>query len=124
MIRRPPRSTRTDTLFPYTTLFRSGFHLRPVAAAQFFHAAVPAHHVVAPALAGFAAGHAVGRDLAVAGEDGGRHRLQETYLADDPVAAAPAAGAAAARADLETVEPDGITPFQAFRVGQAGGGHV
>src|SRR3546814_9732032 len=28
MIRRPPRSTRTDTLFPYTTLFRSQF--RPV----------------------------------------------------------------------------------------------
>src|SRR3546814_2276418 len=29
MIRRPPRSTRTDTLFPYTTLFRSrrGVHL-------------------------------------------------------------------------------------------------
>src|SRR3546814_16749231 len=27
MIRRPPRSTRTDTLFPYTTLFRSsGLH--------------------------------------------------------------------------------------------------
>src|SRR3546814_13786605 len=25
MIRRPPRSTRTDTLFPYTTLFRSMF---------------------------------------------------------------------------------------------------
>src|SRR3546814_20846889 len=24
MMRRPPRSTRTDTLFPYTTLFRSG----------------------------------------------------------------------------------------------------
>src|SRR3546814_20379738 len=36
MIRRPPRSTRTDTLFPYTTLFRScrllaaGQALRPV----------------------------------------------------------------------------------------------
>src|SRR3546814_9236352 len=41
MIRRPPRSTRTDTLFPYTTLFRSlailaafsalvGVHLDPV----------------------------------------------------------------------------------------------
>src|SRR3546814_12870693 len=31
MIRRPPRSTRTDTLFPYTTLFRSEvaqFHQR------------------------------------------------------------------------------------------------
>src|SRR3546814_1060717 len=26
MIRRPPRSTRTDTLFPYTTLFRSPRH--------------------------------------------------------------------------------------------------
>src|SRR3546814_18945942 len=26
MIRRPPRSTRTDTLFPYTTLFRSMVH--------------------------------------------------------------------------------------------------
>src|SRR3546814_10525690 len=26
MIRPPPRSTRTDTLFPYTTLFRSGYH--------------------------------------------------------------------------------------------------
>src|SRR3546814_17248251 len=38
MIRRPPRSTRTDTLFPYTTLFRSAssktlrlFQARPVA---------------------------------------------------------------------------------------------
>src|SRR3546814_1055532 len=30
MIRRPPRSTRTDTLFPYTTLFRS-----PVCKVQF-----------------------------------------------------------------------------------------
>src|SRR3546814_11037681 len=29
MIRRPPRSTRTDTLFPYTTLFRSHAHIRP-----------------------------------------------------------------------------------------------
>src|SRR3546814_10100545 len=29
MIRRPPRSTLTDTLFPYTTLFRSAFALRP-----------------------------------------------------------------------------------------------
>src|SRR3546814_6516543 len=27
MLRRPPRSTRTDTLFPYTTLFRSGADL-------------------------------------------------------------------------------------------------
>src|SRR3546814_9565666 len=34
MIRRPPRSTRTDTLFPYTTLFRSDL----IAAADAFQA--------------------------------------------------------------------------------------
>src|SRR3546814_2378566 len=37
MIRRPPRSTRTDTLFPYTTLFRSlreQFGARPVMAVE------------------------------------------------------------------------------------------
>src|SRR3546814_8154433 len=38
MIRRPPRSTRTDTLCPYTTLFRS---------ARWRHAAVP-HLRIAP----------------------------------------------------------------------------
>src|SRR3546814_5334680 len=32
MIRRPPRSTRTDTLFPYTTLFRSPHRADRVAA--------------------------------------------------------------------------------------------
>src|SRR3546814_2752655 len=36
MIRRPPRSTRTDTLFPYTTLFRSTFRFTGVAS----HAAI------------------------------------------------------------------------------------
>src|SRR3546814_2944 len=34
MIRRPPRSTRTDTLFPYTTLFRSDAKPRPTHAGQ------------------------------------------------------------------------------------------
>src|SRR3546814_1548836 len=34
MIRRPPRSTRTDTLFPYTTLFRSGAVSEEVAKAM------------------------------------------------------------------------------------------
>src|SRR3546814_16329029 len=38
MIRRPPRSTRTDTLFPYTTLFRSQIAPQPLAAP----AAIPA----------------------------------------------------------------------------------
>src|SRR3546814_13671811 len=31
MVRRPPRSTRTDTLFPYTTLFRSSPTREPTA---------------------------------------------------------------------------------------------
>src|SRR3546814_1098889 len=31
MIRRPPRSTRTDTLFPYTTLFRSSPYFQTLA---------------------------------------------------------------------------------------------
>src|SRR3546814_13918244 len=34
MIRRPPRSTLTDTLFPYTTLFRSGGDARRAARAH------------------------------------------------------------------------------------------
>src|SRR3546814_7646787 len=34
MIRRPPRSTRTDTLFPYTTLFRSSKPGQPKSEAQ------------------------------------------------------------------------------------------
>src|SRR3546814_11721459 len=34
MIRRPPRSTRTDTLFPYTTLFRSPYKIRHIRAAD------------------------------------------------------------------------------------------
>src|SRR3546814_10726267 len=39
MIRRPPRSTRTDTLFPYTTLFRSrrGGCARPPGGARLSH---------------------------------------------------------------------------------------
>src|SRR3546814_1123234 len=50
MIRRPPRSTRTDTLFPYTTLFRSdhdaaGFSLPPGIDDR---AAPVADHVVVP----------------------------------------------------------------------------
>src|SRR3546814_14244655 len=41
MIRRPPRSTRTDTLFPYTTLFRSRAqllrHSAPMFTAMWLH---------------------------------------------------------------------------------------
>src|SRR3546814_8669658 len=38
MLRRPPRSTRTDTLFPYTTLFRSVLLLNAMAAQFHFDA--------------------------------------------------------------------------------------
>src|SRR3546814_9645203 len=48
MIRRPPRSTRTDTLFPYTTLFRSLQKLLQVEPRQQDHLAAdphgPVHH--------------------------------------------------------------------------------
>src|SRR3546814_7105390 len=41
MIRRPPRSTRTDTLFPYTTLFRSAASLMRFEACRLFDAHQP-----------------------------------------------------------------------------------
>src|SRR3546814_21158268 len=51
MIRRPPRSTRTDTLFPYTTLFRSLGELRHACVdlvgadiGGIEDAAIPLHH--------------------------------------------------------------------------------
>src|SRR3546814_14420034 len=42
MIRRPPRSTRTDTLFPYTTLFRSKVFIDASAQLHFTQYAAPA----------------------------------------------------------------------------------
>src|SRR3546814_14767368 len=49
MIRRPPRSTRTDTLFPYTTLFRSQpDHHRRCDAANRGRAAGPVSIICAP----------------------------------------------------------------------------
>src|SRR3546814_10735957 len=55
MLRRPPRSTRTDTLFPYTTLFRSG---------AFMAGAKPATRLYMEAA--LAPGQAVGLDHAQA----------------------------------------------------------
>src|SRR3546814_10603077 len=45
MIRRPPRSTRTDTLFPYTTLFRSGSPKARGEQAEAFARQFPVLHV-------------------------------------------------------------------------------
>src|SRR3546814_1611407 len=47
MIRRPPRSTRTDTLFPYTTLFRSAF-VGKGPATTFFDATSKTRHSLPP----------------------------------------------------------------------------
>src|SRR3546814_1588441 len=43
MIRRPPRSTRTDTLFPYTTLFRSAGSTRDPRHSPGVYAPSPSH---------------------------------------------------------------------------------
>src|SRR3546814_8914413 len=51
MIRRPPRSTRTDTLFPYTTLFRSPGGEAEIGRARELGVAVPlTRHLMARAL--------------------------------------------------------------------------
>src|SRR3546814_7511957 len=69
MLRRPPRSTRTDTLFPYTTLFRSP---RALAAADVEHGAQRALEVV------FGGGH------------GQRHLARQPLPAADAATAVPA----------------------------------
>src|SRR3546814_14331011 len=83
MIRRPPRSTRTDTLFPYTTLFRSA----PVA-----------HRVLEPSLwrftrrsvpRGVALGLLVGIFLLIPGvQIAGAALLALPFRANIPLAAA------------------------------------
>src|SRR3546814_10417553 len=61
MIRRPPRSTRTDTLFPHTTLFRSaGNHLSAAAADQGNSVATGMHRVAVRAGAVDGSGCATG----------------------------------------------------------------
>src|SRR3546814_13522317 len=70
MIRRPPRSTRTDTLFPYTTLFRSHQRLAvrhqqdlvriEAAGREFADPAVAVTHIVDPEHAIAGRGHYFG----------------------------------------------------------------
>src|SRR3546814_17743985 len=85
MIRRPPRSTRTDPLFPYTTLFRS-------AAGPFRH-----HHLVA--MAGQQADRRL-VDLRV------EHLLGATGQQGDPLAPL-----ALCRKDLRPVDGRGFRPM-------------
>src|SRR3546814_4477437 len=112
MIRRPPRSTRTDTLFPYTTLFRSIiFDVRHA-----FRAARD-HHVRRARLH-----HHCGLDdrlqsrTASAVELEARHRLRETRREPGP---APDARRSPARIALP--ENDNHDPFgvDAAEIGRA-----
>src|SRR3546814_2164437 len=64
MIRRPPRSTRTDTLFPYTTLFRSNRSIGVAQAAVDFRQFILAFDLDAEMLDAFGR-MAVGRDRKV-----------------------------------------------------------
>src|SRR3546814_9836829 len=57
MIRRPPRATRTDTLFPYTTRFRSVGRLPPEAAAVDRGGDAAPHHGVGEPEPGEDLGH-------------------------------------------------------------------
>src|SRR3546814_12637009 len=66
MIRRPPRSTRTDTLFPYTTLFRS-------------HGAAAQRRLLAADRHGDGAGPA-GAGVAVPGRAGATSRYRRRRL--------------------------------------------
>src|SRR3546814_6421059 len=59
MIRRPPRSTRTDTLFPYTTLFRSRPAARRLGARRWPARAAPGEPAREAGRAGLRAGRGV-----------------------------------------------------------------
>src|SRR3546814_5288966 len=66
MMRRPPRSTRTDTLFPYTTLFLSGRVGRHRRARDLHHRRQRTHPLAPPRAAG-AGDHRAGREAAACG---------------------------------------------------------
>src|SRR3546814_18242610 len=105
MIRRPPRSTRTDTLFPYTTLFRSDHFVRyagelvqPVdVLGDDGVAASLAHQLLDRAVAAVRlrlSDLGVGRELAPPGLAPRRLRRQELREVDRLIAAPDAARAA------------------------------
>src|SRR3546814_14765711 len=75
MIRRPPRSTRTDTLFPYTTLFRSTADVvtTPLEAQTY------GVYVQARAVNAILSGHALTRPPAAAAGDRKSTRLNSSH---------------------------------------------
>src|SRR3546814_9891387 len=79
MIRRPPRSTRTDTLFPYTTLFRSEL-LRRVAPADWHDALSAEDACWARSCGGASGAAAVGRGRSPAESSPGRSEEHTSEL--------------------------------------------
>src|SRR3546814_8653165 len=91
MIRRPPRSTRTDTLFPYTTLFRSDSVLYDTSKAAitgrlaqrgYFDASLLAHRVEVTR-ADLAA------DIDLRWNSGARYAMGEVAFEQDPAVIRP-----------------------------------
>src|SRR3546814_14606015 len=72
MIRRPPRSTRTDTLFPYTTLFRS--------VRVFFSATKLCHHVIIPFKIALAMGPSLNKDIEGIQQYGKSYKIKYVVL--------------------------------------------
>src|SRR3546814_18485329 len=121
MIRRPPRSTRTDTLFPYTTLFRSAV-LRIVDLRSNVLAADP--RLGEHALGLFDAGQGVAAELA--GDGGVELAFQpclDLIFADASLG--PAGAAAAGRAERFAGGGGGfLHPRDPVRVAADGQGHA
>src|SRR3546814_1516542 len=107
MIRRPPRSTRTDTLFPYTTLFRSD------AQAEAFVPAVAAIKA-AGAVAGIQIAHAGRKASANRPWEGDDHIPEGDPRGWQPIAPSalpfgatqPRRPRAMTKADIRRVQPD------------------
>src|SRR3546814_18891220 len=100
---RPPRSTRTDTLFPYTTLFRSQLHgdlgsgKRPLLV---LHGSFMSGDAMMPLIAPFTASRPV---IAIDARGQGRSRGAESELSYDRMtddAAAVLAGLGATKTDV------------------------
>src|SRR3546814_3815583 len=89
MIRRPPRSTRTDTLFPYTTLFRSlglrGRLLRKLRVCVDGEEAIDVLHVVDVQRAGRLVEQQPVLQVVVLGDGVGLARVEQVLLVDQHV---------------------------------------
>jgi hypothetical protein len=91
---------------------------------RFNVAAVAADKKVLPALAVTATFEAIRGEHPAFGKNGHVQRLEKFHLTDQPVTAAVPALATGAAADGKFPEQQRIAPFQDFRIGDAGVGHV